>query len=268
MPARRDRALVPLLLLAIWSPAPAQETEAAPRYAASQLDCARFLEISHSDIRTETSRGAVAATTERGGIWSLRARDTAVGVALVAWFDSLALRRRAAGQEVTADTDGLIGGRYLGLLAPSGAYVERARPFVPDEVAELADLTGAAGDLLPPLPPRALHPGESWADSGLALTRLPDTVVSGRPLLHFRLESRSASRQTVPRGDTVPIPVRQTGEEESHIYWAPATGLVRRLRTITVDATVPSGGRVRQPVRTRIEQRVELTRLPDRRPCR
>jgi hypothetical protein len=42
---------------------------------------------------------------------------------------------------------------------------------------------------------------------------------------------------------------------------------VRRLRAITVEATVPSGGRVRQPVRSRVEQQVELTRLPAHRPC-
>ena len=36
---------------------------------------------------------------------------------------------------------------------------------------------------------------------------------------------------------------------------------------VTTEATVPSGGRVRQPVRSRVEQRVELTRLPSHRPC-
>lgn len=244
------------------------QTSPPPGYAAAQLHCARFLQRSHSDIRTETARGAVEATTEREGIWSFRARDSAGGVALDAWYDSLSLRRRAAGTEVTADTDGLIGGRYRGLLSPAGAYVELARPFVPDEVAELADLAGAARDLLPPLPPRPLQPGESWSDSTLTLTRLPDTTVAGRPLVHFRLTSRSETRETVPRGDTMPIPVHQTVEEKGDIYWSPTSGLVRRLRDITVEATVPSGGRVRQPVRSRIEQRVELTLLPARKPCR
>jgi len=74
-------------------------------------------------------------------------------------------------------------------------------------------------------------------------------------------------RETVPRGDTVPIPVRQTVEEEGDIYWSPESGLVRRLRAITIEATVPAGGRVRQPVRSRVEQRVELTRLRPRQPC-
>ena len=239
----------------------------APRYSAPQLDCARFQETSRSEVRTEMARGEVDATLQRDGLWSFRARDTTGGVAIEAWYDSLHLRRRSAGQEVTADTDGLIGGRYRGLLAPDGRYTEHARPFVPDEVAELADLSSAARDLLPPLPRGALAPGQSWTDSTLTITRLPDTSVAGRPLTHFQLRSRVESRETVPRGDTVPIPVRQTVEEESDIYWSPASGLVRRLRTITVEATVPSGGRVRQPVRSRVEQQVELTRLPARRPC-
>ena len=236
-------------------------------YAASQLQCARFLETSRSEVQTEMARGAVDATLERDGIWSFRARDTTGGVALEAWYDSLTLRRRSAGQEVAADTDGLIGGRYRGLLTPDGEYVEYARPFVPDEVAELADLSTAARDLLPPLPPRALAPGQSWTDSTLTITRLPDTSVAGRPLAHFRLRSRAESGESVPRGDTVPIPVRQTVEEEGDVYWSPATGLVRRLRDITIEATVPSGGRVRQPVRSRVDQHVELTQLPGHRSC-
>lgn len=254
---------VPGLTLSAQAPAPAS----AARYSAAQLHCARFVETSRSEIETETARGAVNATVQREGIWSFRARDTSGGVALEAWYDSLALRRRTSEGDVVPDTDGLIGGRYRGLLTPSGEYAEVARPFVPDEVAEVADLSGAGGDLLPPLPPRPLAAGESWGDSALSLTRLPDTALAGRPLEHFRLESRTETRTAIPRGDTVPIPLRQTTVEQGDIYWSPASGLVRRQREITVEATVPSGGRVRQPARSRVVQRVELTRLAARRPC-
>lgn len=267
------RALARLAsLLVVHASAPSAAAQsgslpASPAYTASALQCARFLETSRSEIQTESAAGAIEATTDRTGIWSFSARDSADGIALEAWYDSLALRRRSAGSEVVADTDGLIGGRYRGLLTPLGRYAEQARPFVPDEVAELADLSGAARDLLPPLPPRALRPGQSWSDSALTLTRLPDRTVAGRALLHYRLESRVESREAVPRNDTVPIPVRQTVEERGELYWSPSAGLVRRVRAITVEASVPSGGRVRQPVRSRIEQQVELTRLPPRRPC-
>jgi hypothetical protein len=238
-----------------------------PAYSAANLHCARFAETSRSDIETETSRGSAKARAERDGIWSFRARDSSGAVVLEGWYDSLSLRRRMGETEVAADTDGLIGGRYRGLLRPTGGYVERAHPFLPDEVAEIADLSGAAQDLFPPLPPRPLRRGESWRDSGLALSRLPDTVVAGRPLFHFRLEARGEARETVPRGDTVPIPLRQTTVEQGDIYWSARSGLVRRTRDITVEATIPSGGRITQPVRSRVVQRVELTRLPSSSTC-
>jgi len=238
-----------------------------PAYSAGQLHCARFAETSHSDIETETARGSVKAIADRQGVWSFRARDSSAGVMLEGWYDSLALRRRSADSDVSADTDGLIGGRYRGLLQPAGGYVEIARPFVPDEVAEVADLSLAAQDLFPPLPPKPLGSGESWKDTGLELSRLPDTVVAGRSLLHFRLEARAESRAAVPRGDTIPIPVRQTTVEQGDILWSPASGLVRRTRDITTEATIPSGGRIRQPVRSRVVQHVELTRLPSQPAC-
>jgi hypothetical protein len=240
---------------------------APPAYLAAQLDCARFTETSRSEIETQTGRGSVRGTTERDGVWSFQARDSAGAVVLEAWYDSLSLRRRTAEHEVSADTDGLIGGRYRGLLRRAGGYTETAAPFVPDEVAEVADLSGAARDLLPPLPPTPLRPGEAWKGAGVELTRLADTSVAGRPMLHFHLETQSDTREAVPRGDTVPIPVRQTTREQGEILWSPASGLVRRTRDITVEATIPSGGRIREPVRSRVVQRVELTRLPPRPSC-
>jgi hypothetical protein len=261
---RRARELLVLLAtLAAAEAVPAQ----APAYSASQLHCARFAETSRSEIETETARGSVKATADRDGVWSFRARDSSGGVVLEAWYDSLSLRRRTAESEVSADTDGLIGGRYRGLLGPTGGYIDIARPFLPDEVAEIADLSGAARDLLPPLPPRLLGRGESWTNAGLQLSRLPDTVVAGRSLLHFRLQARGETREIVPRGDTVPIPVRQTTLEQGEIFWSPKSGLVRRTRDITSEATIPSGDRVRQPVRSRVVQQVELTRLPSRPGC-
>ncbi len=248
------------ILIALW--APSMQAQGAPGYTAAQLHCTRWLESSNSDIETETAGGALHSSAVRRGVWSFRARDSLGAVALETWYDSLQLSRRASNAEIRADTDGLIGGRYRGLLKTSGEYVEIARPFVPDEVAELADVSVAAHDLLPPLPPRPLRPGQSWTGAGLTLERLPDTSVAGRPLLHLRLESRLEDSTTVPRGDTVAIPIRQTTVEQGHIYWSPARGLVRRIRHITIDAAIPTGGRIRQPVRSRVVQDVELTRLP------
>ena len=231
-------------------------------YTAAHLDCARFAETSHSDITTQTARGDVKATVDRAGVWTFRARDTTGGIAVESWYDSLAIRRRTEESEVAADTDGLIGGRYRGVLTVSGGYTEIARPFFPDEVAEVADLSGAERDLLPPLPPRPLAPGERWTEGDVVLQRLPDTTVAGSRLVHLRLQSRADTGQTILQGDTVPIPLRQTTEESGAVYWSTSTGVVRRTRDITIEATIPSGGPIRQAVRSRVTQRVELTRLP------
>lgn len=266
MHRRSAIALAGTVALAGARSTPAQSP--TPSYAAAQLHCARFLETSRSEIETETAGGTMQAGTTREGIWSFRAHDTTGGVALEGWYDSLALARRTAETTIVADADGLIGGRYRGLLRQFGAYAEIARPFVPDEVAEIADLSGVAGDLLPPLPPHALRPGESWTDSARTLARLPDTVVAGSRLMHFRLSVRAESREATPRGDTTPIPLRQSTVEEGDFYWSRASGLVRRSRDITVEAMVPAGGRVRRPARSRVVQHLELTRLPARVPCR
>ena len=258
-----------VLVIAGWHRMLAQTTQhASPAYTAAQLHCARFLETSRSEIETETARGAVKATTDRDGTWSFRARDSSGNVLVEAWYDSLSLRRRTGESEVRADTDGLIGGRYRGVLSPLGGFTETARPFVPDEVAEVADLSGAAADLLPALPPGGLAPGETWRDSGLVLSRLPDTLVGRKPLLHFRLEARGEVGETVPRGDTVAIPMKETTVEQGAIFWSPVVGLVRRTRDITVEAIIPSGGRIRQPVRSRVVQHVVLTRLGSQPACR
>jgi hypothetical protein len=259
------------MVLALVGPSTlgSQETGAAlPAYSAAQLHCARFAETSRSEIETETARGAVDATAGREGVWTFRAADSAGAIVLEGWYDTLSVHRRTADTEYSADTDGLIGGRYRGLLRPSGAYVPVARPFVPDEVAEVADLSGAAEDLFPPLPPRPLAAGESWKDEWITISRQQDTVVAGQRLLRFRLEARREAREIVPRGDTVPIPLRQTTVEEGGYLWNPASGLVRRTRDITVEASIPSGGRIRQPVRSRVVQHIELIRMSSQPACK
>ena len=73
-------------------------------------------------------------------------------MAVEAWLDPLSLVRRSPEAAITPDTDGLIGGRYRGSLSRSGVYSSKVRPFVPDEIAEIADMGGALDDFFPPLP--------------------------------------------------------------------------------------------------------------------
>jgi hypothetical protein len=248
---------------AVWAaatmaPASAQE----PAYAAAQLHCSRWAETSRSEAETSAGGRSGSASAGREGRWSFRARDTTGGVALEAWYDSLVVWRRVDETKLAPDTDGLIGGRFLGVLGPDGGYTSLARPFVPDEVAEAADVSVALDDFFPRLPPGRLAPGETWRQVGTEIRRLRDTTVAGRRLARYSLRSRRERTEMLPHGDTVPIPIQQTTSEEGEFAWDPGSGLAWRSRDIVVETDIAAEGRIRRPVRSRLVQRVELARLP------
>ena len=179
-------------------------------YTANQLSCARFLETVASQIRIEAAGRARHQTSDRRGVWQFRAVPSNGDVALEGWLDSLVLSRTSPETTINPDTDGLLGGRYRGTLSRTGVYTSRVRPFVPDEVAELAEMSRALDDFFPPLPLRALKAGEAWSDSlGLTIRRLPDSALSGVPLLRFGLTSRRESRAVPTPADTLPLKLHQ-----------------------------------------------------------
>jgi hypothetical protein len=63
------------------------------------------------------------------------------------------------------------------------------------------------------------------------------------------------------RGDTGSIVVRLVTVEWGRLDWDARMGLQRRVRHLGVETSVPAGGRVPQPVRTRLEQDVRLERV-------
>jgi hypothetical protein len=225
------------------------------------LNCARFLELGESRIFTESGGRSRRQTSTRRGAWQFRATPSGQQVALEGWLDSLNITRRSGETTISPDTDGLLGGRYRGTLSPRGQYVARARPFVPDEVAEVAGMEQALDDLFPPLAGRALREGEVWTDSaGTSIQRLQDSTVSGVSLLRFELQRRGETYAAPTPADTLPIRLEQESEERSKFVWHPLLGLVRRERSIIVETTVPPSERVRQAVRSRVEQKITLVR--------
>ncbi len=232
------------------------------RYTAAQLQCARFEEISRGRVLVESAGRRRQETVGRSGRWSLRARDSAAAIALEGWYDSLSVWREGPAGKSIPDTDGLLGGRYRGSLTPAGRYSAVARPFIPDEVADVAELGGALEDLLPPLPTAPLEVGQRWGDStGVELRRLPDSVAAGMVVHRLHLRARAEAQLAPVRGDTLSIPAHQVTVEEGQLDWAPRIGLVRRVRHIVVESTIPAGGPVPQAVRSRLEQDVRLSRL-------
>lgn len=207
-------------------------------------------------------------TLRRDAVWLMRARPAPEGamsgaLTLEAWLDSLSLAREGPEGTRAPDTDGLLGGRYRGTLTPTGRYTATARPFVPDEVAEVAELGAAMDDLLPPLPPVALAVGQRWEDSsGLELRRLADSTAGRRVIRRLGLRSRTQSDRADIRGDTIPVPATQGVDEDGVIEWEAGRGLVRRVRHIVVETVVPAGGAVRRALRSRLVQEVTLVRTP------
>jgi hypothetical protein len=47
------------------------------------------------------------------------------------------------------------------------------------------------------------------------------------------------------------------------VDWDPEQGLLRRERRLLVDTSVPAGGPLKQPLRSRLEQLVSLVRVTD-----
>jgi hypothetical protein len=259
--------LAPLVTAAIWgfvlgtleSGAPAQAI--AIRYGADQLNCTRFRETSRSTILTQAGGRDREQTSGRKGVWRFRANANGGPLALEGWLESLTVWRRSPEAMLRPDTDGLIGGRYRGTLSPAGTYSSRARPFVPDEVAEVAGMATALDDFFPPLAPRPLHVGEVWTDSaGNTIQRISDSALSGVPLYRFELQLRQEARSADVGRDSVPLELDQVTRERGVFVWHPAAGLMGRERRITVETTVPAGGTIRQAIRSRIQQRISIVR--------
>lgn len=230
-------------------------------YAARQLDCARFRETSQSGIRTESGGRNRQQTSTREGVWQFRATPSDDTVSIEAWLDSLAVTRRSDEASISPDTDGLLGGRYRGVLTAQGAYTSRVRPFVPDEVAEVAGMGSALDDFFPPLPARALKVGETWSEvPGLTLRRLPDSTSRAGRLYRFELQRTSEARTAETAGDSLPLRLQQKSNEQGEFVWHPQRGLLRRERRIVIETTIPPGRTVRQAVRSKVEQRITLAR--------
>jgi hypothetical protein len=232
-----------------------------PRYTASQLSCSQFLETAASNIHTETGGRIRDQTGGRRGVWQFRAQDRVEGISLEGWLDSLELWRKSQETTIHPDTDGLLGGRYRGTLSGKGFYVSQVRPFVPDEVAEVAGMASALDDFFPLLPPGPLRPGQSWQDSaGTTLRRLADSALSGAPVYRFELDIHREERGKPVAKSTAPLRLTQTSREHGTFVWHPVLGLIRRDRRILIETSIPAGPTIPQPVRSRVEQRITVLR--------
>jgi hypothetical protein len=186
----------------------------------------------------------------------LEVRVTADGdtLRLEAWFDSLMVFREGPEGRITPDASGLIGGRYRGTLTPDGRYHSTARPFVPDELAEVTDLGEALHDLLPQLPPTPLSVSGRWDDGALRIVRRPDSTSQGIRLARYRWSRIAADTTTAFHDDSLRYETRTRLQEEGDLVWHPVYGPLVWHRVSRITIEIPAEGPVRRAVRTSVAE--------------
>lgn len=253
-----------LMTLGLSLPLPLAGQAVAPRYFPLQVDCARYRQQADAAIVMEAGRERSRESTGRNGVMVLRAirNPTDSIIQLESWFESLQLWREGSGERLEPDTDGLIGGRFHATLTPSGGMLATDTPFLPDDIAQVTDLSTALVSLLPPLPPDPLTPGRGWRDDfGTVISRMPDGTIAGRRVERYRLIRRSSRPETHQLPDSSEVRATRTESETGIFSWSAEVGLVLWERDLTDELQVEKGGVVKHPFRTRIEQRVTVTRL-------
>lgn len=249
--------------LAFTIPLSAQ-TPAPPAYHPLHLDGAAYRQEIRSTISIESGRERTRERGLRDGRLRLRALAQDSLLVLEAWFDTLEVWREGTGGRLTPETDGVIGGRFRGLLTRQGGFQATDAPFVPDELAQVTELSSALADLLPPLPPTALAPGASMRDVfGTSFLRVPDGLVDGHRVERYRLGRQSEGEELRLLPDSTEVRAVRRERESGVFSWSRELGLVRWEREITVEVMVPVGGVVKVPFRTVIEQAITISRATD-----
>jgi len=202
----------------------------------------------------------------RSGRIQVRAQPAEKGISFEAWFDSLAVEYTRPAGKLKPDTDGLIGGRWNGLIYPHGEVSLVDRPFMPPELADVSDLSDQLIDFFPPLATASVAPGRRWTDSlGLEIERLRDSTAGTEVLQRYRWRISNAGTSTP--GDTA-IRLRQEIEDEGHLAWSASRGPVAWRREIEVSARVGAARRGGTPSEGRVTQEVRVRRVTNPVECR
>jgi hypothetical protein len=135
VPARQTPLLLALLLIG-----PRQESP--PRYAAEMLVCAAFREEVRTEIRSQSGGILRQETAGRDGLFVVQAVRSDSGLALTAWYDSLAVWRQAPEGRLAPDAEGLLGGPLAGNPERGRARLRHPDTLHSRRRGEIADLAG------------------------------------------------------------------------------------------------------------------------------
>jgi hypothetical protein len=236
------------------------QADAVPRYTPSQLSCSAFHEVVSGQVRGEAGRAVRQERLGRSGILVVR-RAAADSDSLEAWFDSLQVWREGPGGRTEPDTEGLLGGRWIGRLSAQGIWRQEQTPFVPDEVAAVMDLRALLGEFFPVLPAVYLGVGAADSSGGSVIRRERDVTGAHRYSWRVKREVDTVA----PINDSLEVAIRRDIREDGTMIWSPDRGPLRWERTISTTVR-PSGGSAKS--RGVATQRITVVRLPDYALCR
>ncbi|MES2305451.1 MAG: hypothetical protein V4558_08085 [Gemmatimonadota bacterium] len=220
----------------------------APRYPVRALDGASFTESIRTEAITRISNSSRRRLVAREAHFS----STLHGDTLVVSADSVTLSELADGHSRTLDTDGFVGGLYRLLVDSIGRSTLIERPFVPDDIVEVSDLSRAMDDFLPPLPPELAIDGSIDA-GGRTWHRTADS--SG--MRRFRWSLRLSQDRTEAVGDSVPATIAGESRESGAMAWSPTRGPLAWTRRIESDITTRLRG---QTIMASVVQRIDVRR--------
>lgn len=235
----RSRAAVVGALL-LCANAPMRPCAAqAPRYEAAQFACTSFDVRVSTTVTTEMEGRRRVEMLRRDGRLLVQGTPGDSGIMIEAWWDSLTLSRRADGATLAPDASGMLGGRYRGELTPAGRFTRTVAPWVPDDVAEVSDLSLALDDLFPNF---TLGTMRSLTDSA-----------------HVRRWRLTSSKGTdAPPTPERPFAVHESEGSDGVLAWG-REGLLSWVRQVTAETRVAEAPR--RAFRSELAQKIELRRM-------
>jgi hypothetical protein len=199
-------------------------TAQAPAYTAATVGCARFLESTRGELESAFGSVRRTETLGRDGVLVVRAAPTGAGLAVEAWYDTLAVFREGPEGRFAPDAGGIVGGRYGGMLDPDGDYLSNVTPFVPAALRDIFDFRRLLLHFFPPLPPTPLPPGGEWTGgAGLTIWRLSDSASASGPVSRYRWIRREDWDEGVRVGDSTVV-VHRSESERGRLQWREGEG--------------------------------------------
>jgi hypothetical protein len=228
--------LLLLLATALW---PGTLRAQRPRFDAAQLACATFDVRVRTTVTTDLQGRHQVEELRRDGRLVVRGAPSDSGTAIEAWWDSLSLSRRTDGNTLAPDPSGMLGGRYRGLLTADGRFVRSAAPWIPDEVAEVSDLSLALDDLFPDF-------------SASTIRALSDSARIHR----YRLASKKET--DAPPEGARSFAVHESESSDGVVAWG-REGLLSWVRQVTAETRVSETAQ--RAFRSQLSERIELRRV-------